>query len=50
MAFNGDSGGPDCSGGDGRGDDECLPLTVVVEDIPDLYADLGGPPTETISG
>lgn len=40
--LNGDDGARDCSGGDGRGDDEYLPFTVVVADIPVLYADLGG--------
>lgn len=48
TALNGDGVGPDCSGGDGRGDDECLPLAVVVEDIPDLYADFGGPPETSL--
>jgi hypothetical protein len=42
---SGDAGGTDCSGGDGRGEDECLPFVVVVEDIPDLWTDLGGPLT-----
>ncbi len=39
---NGDAGGPDWSGGDGRGEDECLPFVVVVEDNPDLWMDLEG--------
>ena len=45
TALNGDVVGPDCSGGDGTGDDECLALTaVVLNDIPDLNANLWGPP------
>jgi len=28
---NGDAGAPDCSGGDGRGEEESLPFTIAVE-------------------
>lgn len=34
-----------CSGVDGRGEDEGLPLVVVAEDNPDLMVDFGSPPT-----
>lgn len=39
--LNGDTGRTDCSGGDGRGEDECLPFAVAVEDNPDLWTGLG---------
>ena len=38
--LNGDAEGTDCSGGDGRGDDDCLPLPIVFDDVPDLKTDL----------
>ena len=45
TAPSGEDEGADCSGGDGTGEDECLPLVEVAEENPDFIVDFGGPAT-----
>lgn len=40
---NWDIGAPDCSGGDGTGEDDSLSLEAGTDDMPGLYVDFGGP-------